>query len=106
MHCVKAVPLRTELFSAVPATGSLAAVVHDYNVSRVRDQAELVQGASRSRLVDKAYPAHLSSASSSSQVPGAGLTNLNKLVLLILNVEQSAASLAELLHAGRVVHGQ
>jgi hypothetical protein len=34
------------------------------------------------------------------------VTNLNKLVLLILNVEQSAASLAELLHAGRVVHGQ
>jgi hypothetical protein len=35
-----------------------------------------------------------------------GMTNLNKLVLLILNVEQSVASLAELLHAGRVVDGQ
>ena len=58
-NCIEVVPLRTELFSADPATESLAAVVHDYNVSRVRDQAELVQGASRSRQVDKAYPAQL-----------------------------------------------
>jgi hypothetical protein len=50
-------PSRIELFSAGLATDSLAAVVHDYNVSHGRDPGELVQGVSRWRQVGKACPA-------------------------------------------------